>query len=35
MIATERSVHAGKRELLERKRERVALACPKRSAGLA
>jgi hypothetical protein len=34
MIAIERGVRAVKRELLEKKRERVALACPKRSAGL-
>jgi hypothetical protein len=34
MIVIEGSVRAGKRELLERKRERVALASPKRSTGL-
>jgi hypothetical protein len=35
MIAIEGSVRVGRRELSERKRECVALACPERSAGLA
>jgi len=35
MIAIEEIVRARRRELLERKRELVVLACPQRSAGLA
>jgi hypothetical protein len=35
IMAIEASVRGGRRELLERKREGVASACPKRSRGLA
>jgi hypothetical protein len=35
MIAIKGSVRVGRRELAEKKRECVALACPERSAGLA